>query len=213
MPQPTTRPPHFLPPLEPRASPLTFISVTRCALQLAAPIRQTSGEQALIDRARTDPEAFGELYRLHYHAIASYLLRRTGDHALAEDLAADTFVAAMRGLPRYRDTGAGLRPWLYRIAANKANRASRKPAHPLATRPAAHDPDHERHAVLRAAIDTLPARWRTVITLAYWSPLTTHQIAITLGIAEGTVKSRLARAREALRREIEHTMNQEGGRP
>jgi len=197
------------------------MGVTRLALQLAAPLRkETSGEALAIERARRDPEAFGELYRAHYHAIAAYFLRRTGDEALAEDLAADTFIAALQGLKRYRDTGAGFRAWLYRIAANTASRwytrsgaqRVRNLAHAEAN---AGERDENSHqiALVREAIETLSERDKAVLTLAYFAPMTTAQIALVLRVPEGTVKSRLARARQALGAQIERLTKEEGERP
>lgn len=173
---------------------------------------ETNSEDDLIEQAKHNPEAFGVLYRMHYTAIAGYLLRRVGDESDAEDLAAETFIAAFRAIGRYRNTGAPFRAWLYRIASNKANRWSG-----LRTRiavpaySASEEQDTESHSVIRNAIETLPSKMRTVITLAYWTPMSTSQVAEALSIAEGTVKSRLSRAKLALRQEIERQASQEGG--
>lgn len=83
-------------------------------------------ERDLIDRGRHDPEAFGELYRIHHAAIMRYLCRRTGDQHLGEDLAGEVFLSAWRGLGRYRHTGAPFRAWLLRIATNAANQWARR---------------------------------------------------------------------------------------
>jgi len=173
---------------------------------------ETNSESDLVAQAKRDPEAFGTLYRMHYTAIATYLLRRVGEESTAEDLAAETFIAAFKAIRRYRDTGAPFRAWLYRIASNKANRWSRSQKRAIA--PARSEPasrDAESGALLRQAIETLPSDMRSVITLGYWTPMTTAQVAQALGVAEGTVKSRLARARLALKNEIERQEAREGG--
>ncbi len=177
--------------------------------QDAAPERRS--ERALIDQARRDPAAFGGLYRAHYAAIAGYLFRRTGDESLAEDLAAETFIAAWRALPRFQHTGVGIRSWLLRIATNQANQAARK-ARPRRSA--------ERHASrpestgagptaewdeLHAALDRLSTDHRDVIALVHFESLNVAQAAQVLGVATGTVKSRLSRARDALRVELERS--------
>ena len=83
-------------------------------------------DAALAERAAGDPELFGTLYRRHFGTVAGYLFRRTGDATLAEDLAADTFLAAWEALPRYRDAGVPFRAWLLRIATNRANLVARR---------------------------------------------------------------------------------------
>ena len=90
------------------------------------PPHESQAEARLIERAKTDPAAYGVLYRLHYGAIAQYLFRRTGDYHAAEDLACETFMAAYRSMPRYQSRGIDFRSWLYRIATNNANRWARR---------------------------------------------------------------------------------------
>ncbi|MEQ8850235.1 MAG: RNA polymerase sigma factor [Phycisphaerales bacterium] len=169
------------------------------------------GERALIDRAKRDPAAFGQLYRAHYPLIAGYLYRRTGDQALAEDLAAETFIAAWRALPRFRHRGVGIRAWLLRIATNQANAAARRARPRVAAERGASVPESTRPAPpnewddLHAALDTLSTDHRDVVALVHFESLSVAQAAEVLGVATGTVKSRLARARDALRVELERT--------
>jgi RNA polymerase sigma-70 factor, ECF subfamily len=170
-------------------------------------------EQALIEAAGRDPEAFGRLYRTHYHAVAGYLLRRTGDAHVAEDLAGETFLAAMNAIGRYRQTGVPIAAWFLRIATNKANRWAKKNARasglrrilaeraapPAASRsePGGTSTDEAADRV-RAALNTLSPDHQTVLALRHIEHLTIEQVSLVLGIREGTVKSRLARARAAL---------------
>ena len=76
-------------------------------------------ERALIERARTDPDAFAELYRRHVDGIHRFARRRTGDGSEAEDITAVTFERALAGLARFRPGPDGIAPWLYRIAGNE----------------------------------------------------------------------------------------------
>ncbi len=172
-------------------------------------------DAALAARAAGDPDLFAALYRRHFEAVAGYLFRRTGNTALAEDLAADTFLAAWNALTTYQNSGIPFRAWLLRIATNRANAVARRervrrrvlsllarPA-PSDGKPPTDDTDH-----LYAAMRRLRAEFQSVISLVHLEGLSVEQAAGVLGIAEGTVKSRLHRAREALRRELIRT----GGR-
>jgi RNA polymerase sigma factor (sigma-70 family) len=167
-----------------------------------------AGERDLIDRARRDAHAFGQLYRLHAPPIANYLQRRTGDAHAAEDLLSETFLAAMKGLPRFRCNGTPLRFWLYRLATNAANRWMRT-----------HERRHRRERETSRAIDapTVPCdehalapytthalaqlnpSHQSVLVLHVVEGLTLEQIALVLDCRVGTVKSRLSRARDAFR--------------
>ena len=75
-------------------------------------------EVALVERAKSDPEAFGVLYEQHVDRIYSYIYYRTGNHQDAEDLTARTFYKALDHLERYTSRGVPFSAWLYRIAHN-----------------------------------------------------------------------------------------------
>lgn len=179
-------------------------------IALSGGVPAAIGECDLIDRARTDPHAFANLYRLHSPAIANYLHRRTGDAHAAEDLLSETFLAAMKSLHRFRHHGTPLRFWLYRLATNAANRWMRTRARqrrrdtvrainrdaPATAPECEHDLALATHALRR-----LSPSHQTVLVLHIVEELTIEQIALTLDCRAGTVKSRLFRAREALRHE------------
>lgn len=168
-------------------------------------------DAAIAARAAGDPELFGTLYRRHFGAVAGYLYRRTGDAALAEDLAADTFLDAWRALPSYRDTGVPFRAWLLRIATNRANRVARRDrvrrrvfallARPAPTAPAGDDGTAE----LYEAMARLRPEHQAVLSLVHLEGMGVEQTGQVLGVATGTVKSRLHRARHALRHELTRT--------
>lgn len=169
-----------------------------------------AGERDLVERARTDPHALADIYRLHSLAIANYLHRRTGDAHAAEDLLSETFLVAMKSLPRFRHDGTPLRFWLYRLATNAANRWMRTHAR-LRRRETvsaismhAHAGDIEGKqdvAFVTRALQQLSGAHQSVLVLHIVEGLTLEQVAQVLGCRVGTVKSRLFRAREALRHE------------
>lgn len=165
-------------------------------------------EAGLIADARRDPDAFARLYERHHNAIYRYLCRRTGDAHEAEDLAGEVFLAAMQNIGGYRDTGAGFRAWLYGVATNKANRWARdwrrRRRRPMpAELPGVADTVRDDASLAQAALLALTPRLQAVITLHYLEGLRVEEVAAAIGRPVGTVKSRLKRGRDAMRRELE----------
>jgi len=172
-------------------------------------------EQELVARARHDAGAFAEIYRRHAHAIGGYVYRRVGDVHTTDDLVADVFLAAMRALPRYRIRGVPLRAWLYRIATNTVNRWAGRNKWRRFVRlegdavdaqvgssadAGASDGDTE---AARQALWSLSMKHQSVLALHYLEGLPIEEVAVVLGCRVGTVKSRLSRAREALRTKLQ----------
>jgi RNA polymerase sigma factor (sigma-70 family) len=174
-------------------------------------------EPALIARARRgDTDAQRRLVELH-QAIAfrtAYLV--LGDAAEAEDATQEAFVKALGTLDRFRD-GSPFRPWLLAIVGNAARNRRRSAGRRegLRLRAEADLVDrrapsaeamaliNERRRELLAAIDRLPDDDRLVITARYFLELPEAEIASLAGVAPGTVKSRLFRARARLATTIE----------
>jgi RNA polymerase sigma factor (sigma-70 family) len=171
-------------------------------------------ESELIRRAqRGDQHAYEELVNA-YEGIAfrtAYVIARNASDA--EDAAQDGFVKAWRALGRFRE-GAPFRPWLLRIVANEASNrrrsagrrvglalraATQEPSGDAAPSPEAALLSSEQRTELLAAVDQLPEEQRDVVALRYFLGLSEAEVAETLGIPQGTVKSRNARALERLR--------------
>ena len=168
---------------------------------------EMDSEANLLARARTEPAAFEVLYLLHQRSIWRYLRHRTGDSHAADDLAAEVFLAFLRALPDFRTRGIGLRGWLYRVATRKvarwsrsaaARRSSGEPVEPVA------GPERSGDARdrVRAALDELPQKFQAVLVLHHLEGLAVLEIAASLGVREGTVRSRLARGRERLKENL-----------
>ncbi|WP_052848573.1 RNA polymerase sigma factor [Streptomyces avicenniae] len=162
-----------------------------------------------------DPEAFRELFDAHARLIHGYAARWTGDRALAEDVVSLTFLEAWRLRGRVRDEGTDLRPWLMGIAVNvlrNTTRARRRYEAALSRMPPRNaEPDFsdevvgrmadaERAAAARRALERMRPGDREVFMLCVWSELSHVEAASALGIREGTVRTRLFRARARLRR-------------
>ena len=165
-------------------------------------------DRELVAKARTDRSAFGQLYELHYDAVAGYVYRRTGRRDATEDLVSQTFLLALKHLARYRDHGLPFRYWLWRIATNEVNNWSRRQRKSFQRLEQHHDTTDDRAEGVRDAVEldqmrkilgNLPPKFQAVLALYYLEDLGVAEIAMVLGCRAGTVKSRLARAREALR--------------
>ena len=175
-----------------------------------------NAEPALVERAKSDRDSFSQLYRLHYRAIARYLYRRTGDVHLTEELLSDVFFTALRTLPRFEQRGIPFRSWLYRIATKAVNnwaRRRRRELHRLngaaqreeSNVSSASENTSELRPELLPAFQTLTPKHQTVLALHHLEELSVDQIALVIGRSPGTVKSRLSRAREAMRNNLRKT--------
>lgn len=172
-----------------------------------------SDDGPLVARARAgDARAFETLMNRHAGLVYNLALRLLRDAHDAEDLAQEAFVRAWRALPQYR-ADAQFSTWLYRIVTNLCY--DRLPR--LRADMAALDPDDMTHlpedapaldgallsAELRAhlhrAIDALPEGFRLLVTLRHLQQMSYTDIAAATGLAEGTVKSGIHRARAQLR--------------
>ncbi|RKN41771.1 RNA polymerase sigma factor [Streptomyces hoynatensis] len=175
-----------------------------------------------------DPEAFRELFRAHAPLVYGHALRATGDPALAEDVVSLTFLEAWRLRGRLREEGDSPRPWLMAIAVNvlrNASRARRRHERALARLPrgdslpdfaeevAGRLADAERLAAARRALERLRPADREVVALCVWSGLGYAEAAAVLGVREGTVRSRLSRARKRLRAWTERELGGEAKAP
>ena len=169
----------------------------------------TPPDSELISRVLVtdDRTAFGELVLRHQSAVRRFLRHlASGDAALADDLAQETFIQAYRGLERFRGE-ASFTTWLFGIAHNhwrNARRQQRKHA-PLTDQEAEKEtvPSPARSADLRhdltTAIHQLPPDEQTALHLCYQQGLSHSEIAHVLGWPLGTVKTHLARSKEKLR--------------
>ncbi|AGJ54600.1 RNA polymerase sigma factor [[Kitasatospora] papulosa] len=162
-----------------------------------------------------DREAFAALYEEHARAVYNHALRLTGDRSTAEEVMSETFLAAWRARRGVEPEGGSLRPWLFGIATNRARNANRGTGRRLAflSRRSAPEPvadiadatagrvdDARRLAAVRRALGGLRRQEREVLVLCVWSGLDYAEAAEALGIPVGTVRSRLSRARDRLRR-------------
>jgi RNA polymerase sigma-70 factor (ECF subfamily) len=163
-------------------------------------------EAGLVQRARTgDARAFERIYREHSGRVYGLCLRMTRDVHLAEDCVQETFINAWRALARF-ETRSSLGTWLHRIAVNACLSKRRKGA---AVEPLPDDDEGEMSdwtletpvevREIEAAIDALPDGARDALVLHTLYGYSHDEAAQMLGLAEGTCKAQLHRARRLLR--------------
>jgi RNA polymerase sigma-70 factor, ECF subfamily len=181
-------------------------------------------EAALVQRcAARDEDACAELVSEHQRMVYQLSLNLLGDHNEALDLSQEVFLRVFRTIHGFRGQSA-LRTWIYRIVVNQARNRQRwwrrryrsqqvslddhlRDHGELAERNDNGSPDRilgqkELAERIRTALDSLPFEQRTALVLREIDGLSYEEIGYSLGVAVGTVKSRLARAREALRGQL-----------
>ena len=158
-----------------------------------------------------DRNAFAELVTRYQKLVASAAWRYGIRQEEIEDLVSEVFFKVYRNLRQYRPDHS-FSTWLYRLAVNHVldhGRRSRREAHRVEMPLQLSDPgsgpgeqleDRERQTLVRSALDQLRPRYREVLFLVYIEGLRVEEAAYTLGVPQGTIKSRLLRGREALRR-------------
>lgn len=184
------------------------------------------GEQELVERAKTDPEAFGCLFDTYYPPILRYCIKRTGDMAMAEDITAETFVKAYKNIDRFEWQGVSISAWFYKIATNEIRSYFRKSRYTTTSLDElleqtgfelASDEDVHQELVdaqdqlardarfieAQQCLATLSLRYQEVIALRYIERKKISEIALILGKREGTVKSLLSRGIVKLRARLQ----------
>jgi RNA polymerase sigma-70 factor (ECF subfamily) len=169
-------------------------------------------QDILIREARSDPEAFTRLYRMHYELVFRYCSRRLFDRHAAEDVTSTVFFKVMNTLETFQGDADGFRKWLYRIASNAVNdhlRTAQKRAEAIRAaalnHQAADGPDRDRGeltlAVKQALLELKP-KYQTVITLHFFEKVKLIDIADMLGRNPATIRSQLSRALGKLRKKL-----------
>jgi RNA polymerase sigma-70 factor (ECF subfamily) len=160
-------------------------------------------EQLIADALRGSKEAFEELFDRYRQSVWAFFRRRTTDPGVTEELAQDTFVALMQGAVRY-EARATFRTYLFGIAYHVLQRSRRATRHRTAEMLEVDSPDvrgADPDAVLwvRHAIERLDETDREILMLREYEELSYHEIANLRKLPLNTVRSRLFRARMALK--------------
>ncbi|MDD3647975.1 MAG: RNA polymerase sigma factor [Candidatus Dojkabacteria bacterium] len=182
-------------------------------------------ERNLVERARTDRQAFGALYDSYYKKIFNYVLRRCVNLHAAQDITSNTFFNCLNSFKSFRwDDKLGFSPWLYRIATNCINEYFRKSKKYVSVASEEMEvylrqdvPSSEYEQVerelddkkefreLQKQISILDEKYQEIIHLRYFESKSYEEISYILGIKEGTLRSHLSRALGELRKQMSAT--------
>ncbi len=186
----------------PHAATLAFPTLTDAVVE-------TDAEPDLVRRAQQrDADAFASLYRAHLGRVYALCLRMTADASLAEELTQQAFIGAWQKLPHFRGDSA-FGSWLHRLAVNTVLMAFRSRSRlnarvvftddPAALETPTTPPPSGIRLDLEQAIAALPPQARTIFVLHDVEGWQHHEIAEQLGLAPGTSKAQLHRARNLLK--------------
>lgn len=210
------------------------MGVGEIPLERAGGATTAAADLVLVDRCRRgDPQAFARLVALHEGMVFNLAARLLGEAEEARDVAQNVFLHVYRKLGQFQGRST-LRTWIYRITVNQCHNRRRwwksrrrdkespldeVEMSPGATRLADERPSsspfeaarqRERARRVQAALLELSFDHRAVLVLREIEGLSCEAIAETLGVAGGTVKSRLSRAREALRGRLAEWIREDG---
>lgn len=170
-------------------------------------IEDTSDDHALVQLARVEPAAFGQLYRRYLTRVYRYVRTRVDTPEDAADLTQQVFLQALAALPSYEDRGVPFSVWLFRIARNVATDAHRRKRDtiawdfvPEALQPVSMEGEPEERVIhrettlrLNVLIAALPLDKREMLTLYFVARLTLREVGLVVGKGEDAVQKQLSR--------------------
>lgn len=176
-------------------------------------------EKQLIQRAKNDPEAFGQLYDRYFPHIFRYILSRTGNYELTQDLTAETFFQALKHLWRFRLLGRPFSAWLYKIAIAQIGNFYRQKSkyceisleefpelfiqhsrHPQFKE--LESEEWKKFQEIHVLLGKIKPLQHDIIVLRYFNNKSLEEISSFLGLKVNTVKSHLRRGLATLRKII-----------
>ena len=178
---------------------------------LATERMEPERERDLVERARSSPEAFSELYEFYMPLIYRYLLRRTGNTDVAEDLTAISFEKALHHLEKYQWKEVSFSAWLYRMATNTLVDYYRHEGRHLETLlqdlegvlrspMGAGEEEIERVELLMNLVRRLPQSYQHILALKFYQGLNHDEMCEVLGLSKKTLTMKLYRSLQALRK-------------
>jgi RNA polymerase sigma-70 factor, ECF subfamily len=169
--------------------------------------RTVDPDAALVAAAREEPQAFLALYDRYFDRVLGYVRLRIRDESICEDVASTVFTTALGQLRRFRGEGT-FAGWLFQIARNAVRDVQRRPAAlPLPHEATSSEPDleerflaYERAAQLHTLIRLLTPEQQHLLGLRYGAGLAFDEMGAIIGASPGTVRVRMHRILEQLRR-------------
>jgi RNA polymerase sigma-70 factor (ECF subfamily) len=179
-------------------------------------------EENLIEKAKTDPEAFAMVFRSNYDTVFRHCARRLFDRHAAEDITSTVFFKVMKKIGSFEGNETDFRNWLLRIATNAVNdhlRSSRRRAQAIRTAAAniraesafvigSDEYLEEKKSLLKQALLSLKPKYQTVIALRFFESMKLTEIAACLDKDPATVRSWLSRALAKLRKKLSAARNE-----
>jgi RNA polymerase sigma-70 factor (ECF subfamily) len=180
-------------------------------------------ERKLVEKAKSDQQAFAVIFDMYYPKIMQYVLHRTGEIEAAQDITSIIFFKAWHGLSKFEWRGLPFSAWLYRIASNEVNTYFRQKKYRPSSLdalfeetgfelPSEHDvvndridfedklARHEDYVLVQRLLRDLPIKYQEVMSLRFFEKKPIKDIAIISGKNVNTVKSLLARGTVRLQR-------------
>lgn len=178
---------------------------------LAVERMEPERERQLVERVRSSPEAFSELYEFYMPLIYRYLLKRTGNVETAEDLTATSFEKALRHLEKYQWREVSFSAWLYRVATNtlvdyyrregRRKETSLQDLEGILRSPMdVGEKDTERVALLMDLVGRLPQSYQHILALKFYQELDHDEMCEVLGLSKKTLTMKIYRSLKALRK-------------
>lgn len=159
-------------------------------------------DAGIIEMAKTDSEAFGQVYDFYFPRVYAFVMAKIGDQMIAEDLVSDVFVKLLDNLPKYQDRGLPFSAWLFTVARNvifdyfaKNNRSKTTVLEEGMeikderedSSPKAQAIDGELKDKVKAVMARLPERELSVLQMKFFAGLNNREIAAALNLTESNV--------------------------
>ena len=178
-------------------------------------------EYSILERTRTNPMAFGELYEKYFERIFNYIYRQTDDEALTGDLTSQTFLIALNNAPKFEYRGVPVSAWLYRIASNEVNKHYRKKKRTkifsieevqMKKLMDTGEDDWNEELIQKTLkyLKELPTEMLHVLELRFFEDKDFKEIAYILEISESGAKMRTYRALDRLRQRFNLRIKYDG---
>jgi RNA polymerase sigma-70 factor (ECF subfamily) len=178
-------------------------------------------EQEIIEQAKKDVKAFGEIYEKYFDRIFNFIYRQTGDEDVAGDLSSQTFISVLNNLPKYEFRGFPFSAWLYKIASNEVRKHYRKnkskqvfSIEELKVRELVEQADdgwdEETVQRLLTYMNDLPTDMLQVLELRFFEDKDFKEIAFILDMTESGAKMRTYRALDKLRQNFNLKIRYDG---
>jgi len=183
---------------------------------------ETGEEKLLLEKIKKNPKEFGILFDQYYNKIFGYVLRRTLNYDLANDIVAETFLKAFLKINSFKWKNISISSWLFRIATNEINYYYRKQKYSPRSLDLLLDSSefdiknpesleeerarieeelkaHNDFIEVQKKLEQLPVKYQEVIALKYFEEKSIKDISEILSKKEGTVKSLISRGLQKLR--------------